>query len=159
MGKIPLRRERLPTPVVLGFPCGSAGKESTYNPGNLGSVPGWGRSPGEGKDCIDCIVYIYTVLCLYIYYIYSLYIYIYIYIFPIYCIDCIVHGVAKSWTKPTDFHFHFFRERYMHLNPRKSANATIRAFSPQAPKSIFLIPLSERKYVRACPVAQSCQTL
>ena len=28
--KIPWRRERLPTPVFLGFPCGSAGKESTH---------------------------------------------------------------------------------------------------------------------------------
>ena len=33
----------------MGFPCGSAGKESTHNAGNLGSIPGLGRSPGEGK--------------------------------------------------------------------------------------------------------------
>ena len=33
------------------FPCGSAGKESAYNPGDLGSIPGSGRSPGEGKGC------------------------------------------------------------------------------------------------------------
>ena len=49
-----------------GFPCGSAGKESACNAGNLGSVPGLGRSPGEGKgyplqysgleNSIDCIV-------------------------------------------------------------------------------------------------------
>ena len=32
-----------------GFFCGSAGKESTCNAGDLGSVPGLGRSPGEGK--------------------------------------------------------------------------------------------------------------
>ena len=32
-----------------GLPCGSAGKESTRNVGDLGSVPGLGRSPGEGK--------------------------------------------------------------------------------------------------------------
>ena len=43
------RRDRLPTPVFLGFPCGSAGKESTYSMGDLGSIPGLGRSPGEGK--------------------------------------------------------------------------------------------------------------
>ena len=30
-------------------PCGSAGKESACNAGDLGSVPGLGRSPGEGK--------------------------------------------------------------------------------------------------------------
>ena len=35
--------------AVLGFPCGSAGKEFTCNAGDLGSTPGLGRSPGEGK--------------------------------------------------------------------------------------------------------------
>ena len=39
---------RQPTPVFLGFPCGSAGKESTCNVGDLGSIPGLGRFPGEG---------------------------------------------------------------------------------------------------------------
>ena len=43
------RRESLPTPVLLGFPCGSAGKELACNVGDLGSIPGLGRSPGEGK--------------------------------------------------------------------------------------------------------------
>ena len=41
-------RDRLPIPVFLGFPCGSAGKESDCNDGDLGSIPGLGRS-GEGK--------------------------------------------------------------------------------------------------------------
>ena len=31
------------------FPGGSAGKESACNAGDLGSIPGLGRSPGEGK--------------------------------------------------------------------------------------------------------------
>ena len=44
-----LRRDRLPTPVFLGFPCGSAGKESACNVGDLGSIPGLGRSPRERK--------------------------------------------------------------------------------------------------------------
>ena len=47
--KICWRRGRLPTPVFLGFPCGSAGKESTCNKGDLGSIPRLGRSPGEGN--------------------------------------------------------------------------------------------------------------
>ena len=34
---------------MKGFPCGSAGKESARNAGDLGSIPGLGRSPGEGK--------------------------------------------------------------------------------------------------------------
>ena len=46
----PKRRDRLPTPIFLGFPCGSAGKESACNEGDLGSIPGLGRSPGEGND-------------------------------------------------------------------------------------------------------------
>ena len=45
--KICWRRDRLPTPVFSGFPGGSDGKESTLNVGNLGSIPGLGRSPGE----------------------------------------------------------------------------------------------------------------
>ena len=43
----PLKKGQAPTPVVLGFPGGSAGKESTHNVGDLGSIPGLGRSPGE----------------------------------------------------------------------------------------------------------------
>ena len=43
------RRDRLPTPVFLGFSCGSAGKESACNVGDLGLISGLGRSPGEGK--------------------------------------------------------------------------------------------------------------
>ena len=66
VGKIRWRKDRLPTAEFLGFTCGSAGKESTCNAGDLGSIPGLGRSPGEGKgyplqysglensmDCID----------------------------------------------------------------------------------------------------------
>ena len=72
--KIHWRKDRLPTPVFVGFPCGSAGKESTCNVGDLGLTPGLGRSPGEGKG------------------------------YPLQCsglensMDSIVHGVAKSQT-------------------------------------------------------------
>ena len=34
---------------MMGFPGGSAGKESACNVGDLGSIPGLGRSAGEGK--------------------------------------------------------------------------------------------------------------
>ena len=50
-----------------GFPCGSAGKESTCNAGDLGSIPELGRAPGEGKgyplqypdleNSMDCVVH------------------------------------------------------------------------------------------------------
>ena len=46
---IPWRGDRLPTSVFLGSPCGSAGKESACNAGDLGLIPRLGRSPGEGK--------------------------------------------------------------------------------------------------------------
>ena len=49
VGKIRWRRDRLPTPVFLGFPGGSAGKESACNAGDLGLIPGLVRSPGEGN--------------------------------------------------------------------------------------------------------------
>ena len=74
LGKIPWRRDRLPTPVFLGFPYSSAGKESTHNVGDLGSIPRLGRSPGEGKG------YLLQYSCLEN------------------SMDCIVHGVAKSQT-------------------------------------------------------------
>ena len=45
---IPWRRDRLPTPAFLGFPGSSDYKEYAYNVGDLGSMPGLGRSPGGG---------------------------------------------------------------------------------------------------------------
>ena len=65
----------------LVFPCAAAGRESACNVGDLGSIPGLGRSPGEGKG------------------------------YPLQysglenSMDCIVHGVAKSRTRLSDFHF------------------------------------------------------
>ena len=62
-----------------GFPGGSAGKESACNVGDLGLIPGLGRSLGEGNG------------------------------YPLQysglenSIDFIVHGVAKSWTQLSDF--------------------------------------------------------
>ena len=44
----PPRRKWQPTPVFLGFPGGSYGKESACNVGDLGLIPGLGRSPEEG---------------------------------------------------------------------------------------------------------------
>ena len=78
--------DRLPTPVFLGFPCGLAGKECTCKVGDLGLIPGLGRSPGEGKG-------------------YSLQ-----YYGLENSVDCIVHEVAKSWTRLSNFHFHASEE-------------------------------------------------
>ena len=71
----------LPLISSWGFPCDSAGKESACNAGDMGSIPELGRSPGEGKG------------------------------YPLQysglenSMDCIVHGVAKSRTRLSDFHF------------------------------------------------------
>ena len=35
--------------TIMGFPGSSDGKASAYNTGDLGSIPGSGRSPGEGN--------------------------------------------------------------------------------------------------------------
>ena len=66
----------------MGYPGGSAGKESAWNVGHLGLIPGLGRSPGGGKG-------------------YPLQ-----YSGPENSMDCIVHRVAKSWTRLSDFHYH-----------------------------------------------------
>ena len=74
------------TTEPVGFLCGSAGKESVCNAGDLGSISGLGKSPGEGKG------------------------------YPLQCsgmensMDCIVHGVAKSQTQLSNFLFHFHAE-------------------------------------------------
>ena len=65
---------------LLGFPGGSAGKESACNAGDLDLIPGLERSPGEGKG-------------------YSLQ-----YSGLENSMDCIAHGVAKSQTRLSDFH-------------------------------------------------------
>ena len=65
------------------LPGSSAGKESTCNVGNLESITGLGRSPGEGNS------------------------------YPLQysglenSTDCTDHGVRKSWTQLSDFHFFF----------------------------------------------------
>ena len=64
----------------LGFPDSSFGKESTCNAGDPGSIPGSGRSPGEGKGYLLQ----YSGLE-----------------------NSTVHGVTKSWTGLSNFRFHF----------------------------------------------------
>ena len=60
VGKIPWRRDKLLTPLFLDFPCSSAGKEFARNAGNFGSIPGLGRSPGEGKGLENSMDYIWV---------------------------------------------------------------------------------------------------
>ena len=83
VGKIRWKWDRLPTPALQGFLCGSAGKEPACNVGDLDLIPGLGRSPKERKG------------------------------YPLQYSglenskDCTVHGVAKIRTRLSDFYFHF----------------------------------------------------
>ena len=63
----------------------SAGKESACDARDLGSIPGLGRSPGEGKGCSLQYSGLENSM------------------------DCVVHGVAKSQIQLSDFYFHFSR--------------------------------------------------
>ena len=71
--------QNLSRALAMGFPDSSVGRESACNAGDLGSIPGLGRSPGEGKG------YALQYSCLEN------------------SMDCIVHGVAKSHTWLSDF--------------------------------------------------------
>ena len=62
-----------PRDRTLGFPGGSAGKESVCNAGDLGLIPGLERSPGEGNSYLLQNSGLENSM------------------------DCIVHGVANSW--------------------------------------------------------------
>ena len=79
--------------LVMGFPGSSAGKESACNAGDPSSIPGSGRSAGEGIG------------------------------YPLQysglenSMDCTVHGVAKSRTQLSDFHF-FLSKSGFHLQQR-----------------------------------------
>ena len=73
-------RIRAPVRRNSDLPSGSDGKVSAYNAGDLGSIPGLGRSPGEGKD------------------------YPFQYSGLENSMDCIVHGVTKSRTRLNYFH-------------------------------------------------------
>ena len=53
----PLEKGQAATVVFLGFAGGSASKESTCNVGDLGLIPGLGRSPGEGNSWLSTPVF------------------------------------------------------------------------------------------------------
>ena len=80
MGCRKLFEDRLRKP--MDFPCGSSGKQSACNVGDLGSIPGLGRSPGEGKGYLLQYSGLENSM------------------------DCMVHGVVKSWMQLSDFQFH-----------------------------------------------------
>ena len=75
------RKQELREFSIMGFPGGSAGKESACNVRDLGSIPGLGRSPGEGKGYPPQYSGLENSM------------------------DCNVHRVAKSRTHLSNFHF------------------------------------------------------
>ena len=92
VGKICWRRDKLPAPVVLGFPCGSPGKESACNVEDQGSIHGLGRYPGERSS------------------------------YPLQysslekSMDCTVHGVTKSQKGLSDFHLCIHTHTHTHTH-------------------------------------------
>ena len=82
IGKICWKRDRLPTPVFLGFSDSTAGKESTRSVADLGLIPGLQRSLREESS------YELQYSCLEN------------------CLECIIHIVTKSQTWLSNFHFH-----------------------------------------------------
>ena len=92
----PLEKGKAAHSSILGFPGGSAGKECAWNVGDIGLILGLGRSPGEGNS------------------------------YPLQysglenSTDCIVQGVAKSWTWLSSFDFtalHQFYGRQFFIGP------------------------------------------
>ena len=65
----------------MGFPCGSAGKEFACTAGDLGSIRGLGGSPRRRERLPTPYSGLKNPM------------------------DCIAHGVAKSWTRPSNLHF------------------------------------------------------
>ena len=76
-------REGIGYPLQYPWACGSAGKEPSCNVRDLDSIPGLGSTPGEGKGYPFQDSFLENSM------------------------DCIVHGVTKSQTRLSDFHFHF----------------------------------------------------
>ena len=120
--EVPWRRDRLTTRVFLGFPGGSDHKESICNAGNLGSIPGLGSVPGGWHG--NPLQYSWASLVVQLVknppamqetWVQSLG-----WEDPLekgkathssilaWRIHGLFHGVAKSWTLLSDFHFHFF---------------------------------------------------
>ena len=91
----------------LGFPSGLAGKESTCNVGNLGSIPGLGRSPGERKGYLLQDSGLENSM------------------------DCIVHGVAKSQTQLSNFYFHLVPA--LHVQPCFISTTTLLSIQVLSP--------------------------
>ena len=93
------------TTIIRGLPESSVGKESTCNAGDPGSIPGLGRFPAEGKGCPLQYFGLENSM------------------------DCIVHGVTKSWTQLSTFQSYHNKgikvnilETYWHYLPPDSIN-------------------------------------
>ena len=76
-----IRKKHRSSTALLSFNDGSAHKESACNAGDLGWIPGLGRSPEEGNGCPLQYSRLEN------------------------SVDCIVRRVAKSRTRLSDFHF------------------------------------------------------
>ena len=98
--------------------CGSAGKESACSAGDLGQIPELGRSSGERKG------------------------------YPLQysglenSIDCIVHGVTKSWTRLSNFHFTSLHFRHS-IDRRKGILIHLKELRKQLTKKFYIFKLHQ----------------
>ena len=94
-----------------GFPCGSDGKEFTCNVGDLGLIPGLGRSPAEGNgyplqySCLENSMDRGTW-------------------------QATVHGVSQSWTRLSNFHFHFLPVHCSFLDNSPEVTIWLEIYTP-----------------------------
>ena len=126
---------------ITGLPQWLSSKESTCSAGYLGSIPGLGRSPGEGKG------------------------------YPLQhsglenSTDCMVHGVAKNQTQLSDFHFTFKipgRQMYLYTCVRAFLQVMITPFVPSTPTQTYSLPhplpgFANGSAVKNLPVMQEAQ--
>ena len=122
--------------MFLGFPCGSAGKESSCNAGDLGLIPGLGRSPGEGKG-------------------YALY--------PLQysglenSMDYRGHGVTRSQIRLSDFHIYIYISKVIQDTGARGKQLTRTQDTHSSPLStalsLFIATLPSRPFmVSRCSV-------
>ena len=83
-------------PQCQSLPCGSYGKESACNAQDLGSILGSGRSTGEENSYPLQYSYLENSMDRGAW-------------------QATIHGVPKSWTRLSKFHFHFFTNTYKSL--------------------------------------------
>ena len=117
MNSLALQDKNIYSLLGVCFPCGSAGTEFTCSAGDLGLIPGLGRSPGEGKG------------------------------YPLQCSgleNSMVRGVTKSQTRLSNFHSLYWESTMHRLCSEEFKNRV--QFNPQKnSKGRCFIPVADEE--------------